>query len=101
VLERADAEAWAQKLLIDPNSEVYLCALTLLLLRRYWYRIWIIQEVSSARQVTVYCGLNSIRLTEFMKARDYIRLQCFTTGLSSITIPYFFRVLNTEGPIVY
>jgi hypothetical protein len=35
VLERADAEAWAQKLLIDPNSEVYLCALTLLLLRQY------------------------------------------------------------------
>jgi hypothetical protein len=32
-----------------------------------------------------------------MKARDYIRLQCITTGLSSITLPYFFRVLHTEG----
>jgi hypothetical protein len=34
-----------------------------------------------------------------MKARDYIRLECIATGLSPITIPYFFRVLDTEGPI--
>jgi hypothetical protein len=98
VLERADAEAWARKILTDPESKIFLSALCILFLRPYWDRIWIIQEVFSARKRTVYCGSNSISWARLIKARDYILHLCETTGASRITSTNFTKVMATEGP---
>jgi len=72
VLEREDAEAWTQNILTDLTFEVFLIALCRLLIRSYWNRIWILQEVFSARKKTVYCGSNSISWNGLIKAIDYI-----------------------------
>ena len=41
----------------------YLCTgISDLLRRDYWHRIWVIQEISRARQVLVVCGEKSERL---------------------------------------
>ena len=44
----------------DPERAEELEALVVLFRRQYWWRIWVIQEVSSAKKAMVYCGDESI-----------------------------------------
>jgi hypothetical protein len=51
-------------LLHDPANAGALEALVLLFRRQYWWRIWVIQEVSCAKNSIVYCGSESISWAE-------------------------------------
>jgi hypothetical protein len=99
-LERADAEAWTQNILTDPTLGDFLLALDSLYLRPYWDRIWIVQEVFSARKSMVYCGSNSISWTRLIKAADFIQQQIKSIGASRLTSPTTSRVMASEGPNV-
>jgi hypothetical protein len=98
VLGRADAEEWVRKVLTSPDHEFYLIALRFLFIRPYWYRIWIVQEVVSAREIIVSCGSSSISWASLIKARDYLMKQIMIIGRSRITNADFARAIHTEGP---
>ncbi|CZS91647.1 uncharacterized protein RAG0_02175 [Rhynchosporium agropyri] len=65
--------------------------------RQYWWRIWVIQEVSSAPEATVYCGEDEISWTEFDKICDL--LQEAEEELQSLFYkhPSYTRTLTTGG----
>jgi hypothetical protein len=48
------------------------CAFHLLLTRSYWTRVWVVQEVNSARQVHVLCGDDSIPWKTLLRAQNII-----------------------------
>jgi hypothetical protein len=49
-----------------------LCAFHLLLTRSYWTRVWVVQEVNSARQIHVLCGYDSIPWTTLLRAQNIV-----------------------------
>jgi hypothetical protein len=59
----------------DPARENQFSALVLLFRRQYWWRIWVIQEVSCARTAMVYCGDDSIPWTQLENVCDALREQ--------------------------
>jgi hypothetical protein len=73
------SETDAVKVLTDPSRTEDIEALVVLFRRQYWWRIWVIQEVSCGKETTMYCGNNSIhwstllRFVDIMKQRsDYL-----------------------------
>jgi hypothetical protein len=97
VLERKDAEAWAQHTIRAPELKFILDALALLFLRKYLYRIWIVQEILSARETMVYYGSNSICLDDFLRATEFMLKQCEVDGGAHVTSVTFARIILTEG----
>lgn len=56
----------------------------MLLLRDYWYRVWIIQEVNSASYATVHCGPDAIDLRDLSLVQEaFLNSQ---GALASITL---------------
>jgi hypothetical protein len=48
-------------------------ALVVLFRRQYWWRIWVVQEVSCAKDCTIYCGQQSISWAELEGVCDILR----------------------------
>ena len=63
------------KMIQDTMREGQFSALVLLFRRQYWWRIWVIQEVSYARTAIVYCGDDSIPWTQLENVCDAFRKQ--------------------------
>ncbi|KAI6091562.1 HET-domain-containing protein [Hypoxylon rubiginosum] len=56
----------------QPNRQLNsaeISGLTHLFDRRYFFRVWVIQEIAMAKRVTLYCGDNSISLPSFTTLR--------------------------------
>ncbi|KAE8443174.1 hypothetical protein EG329_002272 [Mollisiaceae sp. DMI_Dod_QoI] len=85
-------------LVSDPSKKKDLEALVVLFRRQYWWRIWVIQEVSSARRATVYCGSEAISWTDLDKVCDTLKEA--EAELHSIFYkhPSFIRTLTHGGP---
>ncbi|KAM3084064.1 hypothetical protein ACMFMF_001421 [Clarireedia jacksonii] len=62
-----------KEMLQDPSREEQFLSLKVLFRRQYWWRIWVIQEVSSAREVMVFCGCEAIPLTELNNVCDILK----------------------------
>lgn len=58
----ADIEYWVAGKLLDPNYREHWDGLTRLLVRSYWSRVWITQEISVGRGVVLLCGLDTSSL---------------------------------------
>lgn len=82
----------------DPLNADAFDALVILFRRQYWWRIWVVQEVSCAKDCTIYCGQESISWAELEGVcnimRDYEDLlqDLYYSRLSYI------RTLTHGGP---
>lgn len=54
------------------ESDVISQAIEALLYREYWQRLWVVQEVLLAQEVTIYCGNNSTSWKRLISARDWL-----------------------------
>ena len=83
-------------LLLDEEDR--LRALVRLFRRQYWWRIWVIQEVTCGRRSTVYCGEEEIiwthleRVCDIFKEHETVLRQIFYKNLSYV------RTLIAGGP---
>ncbi len=59
-------------LITDPTRLDQIKALRELYYRDYWWRIWVIQEVVVAENVTIYCGDNSLPWAIFERVGDIL-----------------------------
>lgn len=57
----------------DPQNTNAFNALVILFRREYWWRIWVIQEVSCAKNCTIHCGEDSISWSELENVGDILR----------------------------
>lgn len=60
-------------IVMNPERVEDLLALVRLFRRQYWWRIWVIQEVSSARKVTIFCGKEAIPWEDFDRVCDIFK----------------------------
>lgn len=82
----------------DPTHTECLEALVVLFRRQYWWRIWVIQEVSCARNSTVYCGAEEMSWTELDSVCDILKTEiAFLHGLFYAR-PSYVRTLTHGGP---
>jgi len=61
------------RILKHPNTAYALEALVQLFRRQYWWRIWVIQEVSCSKETTIYCGDNAIPWKELENVCDVMQ----------------------------
>jgi len=54
----------------NPDHKRHLRALEVLFSRRYWFRVWVVQEIASAREITVHCGNDVISWTALRNIQD-------------------------------
>lgn len=73
-------------------------ALVTLFRRQYWWRIWVVQEVSCARECTIYCGKEAISWAELEAVCDILR--DYGDALQDIyySRPSYPRTLTHGGP---
>jgi hypothetical protein len=57
----------------DPLNAEAFDALVVLFRRQYWWRIWVVQEVSCAKDCTAYCGPDSISWSELENVCDVLK----------------------------
>jgi len=65
-----------EKLFMEPVGKALydrLESLILLFRRRYWWRIWVIQEVSMSRETLIFCGQECIPWAELENVCDLMR----------------------------
>ena len=74
-LAACNEEAAASALVQDPARKEHLEALVVLFRRQYWWRIWVIQEVSCARDSIVYCGTDAITWRELNSVCDIFKAE--------------------------
>lgn len=82
----------------NQRSKGDLKAMVTLFRRQYWWRVWVIQEVSSAKSVMVYCGADSMSWRDLDKVCD--QLKQVPDELQAILYkhPSFIRTLTYGGP---
>jgi hypothetical protein len=57
----------------DPRNADAFDSLVVMFRRQYWWRIWVVQEVSCANDCTIYCGSDSISWSELENVCDILR----------------------------
>jgi len=73
-------------------------ALVTLFRRQYWWRIWVIQEVSCARRAVVYCGDDWIPWSTLDGVCDILRTVKETLRSLFYKYPSWIRTLTYGGP---
>ncbi|KAE8440795.1 hypothetical protein EG329_006573 [Mollisiaceae sp. DMI_Dod_QoI] len=63
-----DSSAWMS----SPDRTKHFVAFDLLLTRPYWSRVWVVQEVNSARRAEIMCGEDFILWTKLLQAQNII-----------------------------
>ena len=81
-----------------PETREHLVFLVTLFRRQYWWRIWVIQEVSCAKTAMIYCGDEAIPWTTLDNVCDI--LKTVEPQLRSLfyTHPSYIRTLTHGGP---
>ncbi|KAL2062121.1 hypothetical protein VTL71DRAFT_6387 [Oculimacula yallundae] len=97
-LNRCGSRDEVRRLIKDPERKESIEGLVSLFRRQYWWRIWVIQEVSSARKATVYCGDDETSWTDFDRVCDI--LKDANDALQSLFYkqPSYIRTLTAGGP---
>ncbi|KAJ8067774.1 hypothetical protein OCU04_003375 [Sclerotinia nivalis] len=57
----------------NPQIAAYFTALKLLFSRHYWKRIWVVQEVTVAKDCLVLCGNKTIPLYVLIEAQEVMK----------------------------
>ncbi|KAK0105888.1 hypothetical protein ONS95_004400 [Cadophora gregata] len=87
-----------RNLLKDPERIEGIEGLVRLFRRQYWWRIWVIQEISSAREATVYCGEDEISWTDLDKVCDLLKEAIEELQSLFYKHPSYVRTLTHDGP---
>ncbi|KAH7312129.1 heterokaryon incompatibility protein-domain-containing protein [Rhexocercosporidium sp. MPI-PUGE-AT-0058] len=87
-----------RKLVGDPKQKESIESLVRLFRRQYWWRIWVIQEVSSARKATVYCGDDEISWTDLQRVCDLLKEANDELQSLFYKQPSYIRTLTFGGP---
>ncbi|KAK3343398.1 heterokaryon incompatibility protein-domain-containing protein, partial [Lasiosphaeria hispida] len=73
---------------LDLSGKIDACsAITNLLCRPYWERVWVVQEVACAKEVIVMCGRKVISFDDFEKACDAWDRICRSLGARAEDVP--------------
>jgi hypothetical protein len=70
--ESCQEDIAAIKKLIEPSREKHFAALLALFRRDYFWRIWVVQEITCAKKAVVYFGSNTISWPNFQKIGNII-----------------------------
>ncbi|KAH8767593.1 heterokaryon incompatibility protein-domain-containing protein [Hyaloscypha finlandica] len=62
----------SSQLINDPKRRHQFRGFQMLLQRPYWSRVWVIQEVNSAKKGMVMCGQDSVAWTDLLRAQNII-----------------------------
>jgi hypothetical protein len=73
---------WIQDTQLNPSYAELYSALVKLHLRKYWTRLWIVQEIAFAKNAIVYCGTKSIKYSSLLEFHE-CSLKAFTEILAS------------------
>jgi hypothetical protein len=87
-----------KELVQDPQRIGQLEALVVLFRRQYWWRIWVIQEVSAASSAVVYCGEETISWTALDKVCDILKGELDYLHSLFYKSPSYVRTLTFGGP---
>jgi hypothetical protein len=85
-------------LLDRPEAREHLLCLVTLFRRQYWWRIWVIQEVSCAKTAMVYCGDEAIPWTTLDNVCDILKMVESQLRSLFYTHPSYVRTLTYGGP---
>ncbi|TVY13033.1 Heterokaryon incompatibility protein 6, OR allele [Lachnellula arida] len=91
-------EGAASALVRDPARKEHLEALVTLFRRQYWWRIWVIQEVSCGRSTMVYCGADAIAWRQLDSVCDIFRKEEAHLRDFFYNKPSFWLTLIRGGP---
>ncbi|KAH9203959.1 heterokaryon incompatibility protein-domain-containing protein [Leptodontidium sp. 2 PMI_412] len=87
-----------RRLVRDPKQKESIEGLVALFRRQYWWRIWVIQEISSSRKATVFCGDDEISWTELDRVCDLLREASDELQSLFYKHPSYIRTLTFGGP---
>jgi len=79
-----DVASLKQVMLFNPHLNIFdIVSYLSFLDRPYWRRVWIIQELALARQISIHCGGRQISWKQFMLALEYANSNpLFATNLA-------------------
>ncbi|KUJ19175.1 uncharacterized protein LY89DRAFT_773274 [Mollisia scopiformis] len=60
--------------IINPRRKNEFCALQALLTRTYWTRVWVVQEVNSAKEAHILCGEDLLPWETLLRAQNIVNL---------------------------
>lgn len=63
-----------QKILRDPDGRYHLQSLEDVFRRNYWRNIWVVQEVLSAKAISVHCGPDSISWPDLQEVQESLAI---------------------------
>ncbi|KAG4415970.1 hypothetical protein IFR04_010920 [Cadophora malorum] len=69
---RDDVE-WIVRLFSQPDVKKAVLALTHLVSNHYWWRMWIVQELVSARSISLHCGVEAIAAAALNETQSLFR----------------------------
>ena len=81
----------------SPNSGTVTSALSKLFHRRYWTRIWIVQEVVLARKIWVMCGSKRVKWVELEALFSEIKVLRTQPGAVTRTGTWWLRLTNSPA----
>jgi hypothetical protein len=84
--------------MVDESQMEELHALVVLFRRQYWWRIWVIQEVSVANSAMVYCGDEAISWHDLDNVCDILKAEQDALHAVFYKSPSYVRTLTFGGP---
>ncbi|TAQ91160.1 hypothetical protein B7494_g520 [Chlorociboria aeruginascens] len=82
----------------DPSRIEQFKAMIILFRRRYWWRIWVLQEVYFSRRSTVYCGKDYIPWPDLENVSDILKQEEWRLQALFYKYPSYVRTLLFGGP---
>jgi hypothetical protein len=73
IAAKADSPAHIRSLITSNMAKPAFVGIVALFERNYWRRLWVVQEVSNARRVMVYCGFTKVPWTVYQTASRVFR----------------------------
>jgi hypothetical protein len=78
---------WIAQRLQSPDTPLCLKALGDLFFRQYWHRIWIVQELTVAKHITIKCGDDSVDGDVLLRVQEMLIKKDDMTNLFGVLIP--------------
>ncbi|KAH6669025.1 heterokaryon incompatibility protein-domain-containing protein [Halenospora varia] len=78
---------WIAQRLQLPDMPICLKALGNLFARQYWFRIWIVQELTVAKRITIQCGNDSVDGDVLLRVQEMLVDKDNITNLFGMLIP--------------
>jgi hypothetical protein len=87
------------KEILVPGNLKALKALVSLFKRSYWSRVWIVQEIATARSITVYCGSDSLPFNDLYTLPHKLFNDCIVPLSAALNSDTDAQTLWRGGPV--